>query len=70
MVITKELELPTVPIIDDSFLIPETIDELISYADGKSTLNPLANREGVVLRNYTRTISFKVISNSFLLKEA
>lgn len=70
IVLTNELQLETVPVVDNSFTIPETIDELIAYADGKSTLNPSANREGIVIRNYTRTISFKVISNSFLLKEA
>jgi hypothetical protein len=34
----------------------------------KSVLNPNFDREGVVIRSLDRTISFKVISNKFLLK--
>ena len=60
--------LGTVPIIDYDFKLPETIEELIEYADGMSVLNPQTRREGVVIRSYDRKISFKVISNKFLLK--
>lgn len=63
------LKLETVPIVSDEYTLPETIYELLSYAEGKSLLNPNAEREGIVIRNYQRTISFKVISNKFLLKE-
>jgi hypothetical protein len=37
-------------------------------ADGKSELNPNFDREGIVVRSLDRTITFKVISNKFLLK--
>lgn len=66
--LTRLLEVETVPIILIEYRLPETIDELLLFADGKSELNPNANREGVVIRNHQRTISFKVISNLFLLK--
>lgn len=62
------LGLETVPIIDECFTIPENIDSIIEYADGVSVLNNKTNREGVVIRNHKRTISFKVISNKYLLK--
>lgn len=62
-------ELNFVPVIDAEYKLPETVDELLIYADGKSILNPIADREGIVLRNHSQTISFKAISNNFLLKE-
>lgn len=67
--IARLLHLETVPIISDEFLLPSTIDELLQLAEGKSLLNPNTEREGIVIRNYERTISFKAISNKFLLKE-
>ena len=45
------------------------IDELILHADGSSSLNNEFNREGIVIRSFDKKISFKVISNQFLLKE-
>jgi len=64
-----ELGLEIVPIIDFGFSLPETIDELLLMAENKSQLNGNFDREGIVIRSYDRTISFKVISNKFLLNE-
>jgi RNA ligase (TIGR02306 family) len=66
---TRALCLEMVPIIDEEFTLPETIDELLKFAEGKSTLNAAAEREGYVIRSHDMKISFKVISNNFLLKE-
>jgi len=63
------LEVKTVPMLDLEFRLPDTIDELLSYADSKSVLNEKFDREGVVIRSHDRKISFKVISNKFLLNE-
>lgn len=60
--------LKTVPILDEEYTLPDTMEELIKFAEGKSELNKSTEREGLVLRNPERTISFKVISNKFLLK--
>ena len=68
--IIELFNLETVPFIDTSFTLPETIDELLIYADGKSKINQNVDREGIVIRNHGRTISFKAISNKYLLKEA
>lgn len=67
--IINHLGLETVPILDEDFTLPESVDELLNYADSKSVLNPQFDREGVVIRSTDRSISFKVISNTFLLKE-
>ena len=67
--------LETVPLIDFWFVLNHSIDELVSYSEGKSKLNPETDREGVVIRSITEQIdedlgdlSFKVISPNFLLK--
>lgn len=63
------LNIPTVPVLDMNFTLPETIDELLKYADGKSVLNDKTDREGLVIRTLDRKVSFKAISNIFLLGE-
>jgi len=60
--------LQTVPILESNFILPNTIEEMLQYAEGKSALNPKTEREGVVVRSLDGTISFKAISNKFLLK--
>ena len=65
----KDLSLQTVPILEIDFSLPDTIDQLLDYADAKSFLNQSFDREGVVVRSYNRKISFKVISNKFLIGE-
>ena len=62
------LGLKTVPVLDTNFKLPDTIDELLKFADSKSELNTNYDREGIVIRTLDRKISFKVISNKFLLK--
>jgi RNA ligase (TIGR02306 family) len=68
-----EMGLTSVPIIDDEFTLPESLDDLILYADGRSQLYETA-REGVVFvakdapAEYQGRLSFKVISNKFILK--
>mmetsp|Transcript_37998 Transcript_37998/g.44289 ORF Transcript_37998/g.44289 Transcript_37998/m.44289 type:complete len:362 (-) Transcript_37998:95-1180(-) len=71
----KELGYKTVPILDRAFKLPATVDELLLMAEGPSALNPKQTREGFVIRPLRekshprmRRLSFKVISNKFLLK--
>lgn len=56
-----------VPIIEEDFILPPAIAQLVNYSIMKSTINPNINREGIVLRSLD--ISFKVINPNFLLKE-
>lgn len=67
--LVKVLEVRTVPILDLDFTLPDTIDELLLTAEGKSMLNIKTEREGIVIRSHDRKISFKAISNKFLLNE-
>lgn len=56
-----------VPILSASFTLLPTVDEMITYADGMSVIADTL-REGLVIRDHENTISFKCISNKFLLK--
>lgn len=59
-----------VPIIDCDYELPWNAFEIIDYATGKSELNPEKEREGVVLRKFDNpSVSFKAISNTYLLAE-
>ena len=65
--IVGEYNMNFVPILDANFKLLDTVDEMITYADGKSAIYDTL-REGVVIRNYDKNVSFKCISNKFLLK--
>ncbi|HLA63906.1 MAG TPA: RNA ligase family protein, partial [Rhodothermales bacterium] len=61
--------LETVPVLTDALPLPPTVDAVLALADGPSTLNPAVKREGIVMRSHDSTVSFKAISNAFLLAE-
>lgn len=65
----KELDLEMVPLLTNSFHLPDNQKELLDYAVAPSFFNPNVKREGVVLRTLDNKLSFKVISNDYLLKE-
>jgi len=69
LVLLDDMELSSVPILDVAMLLPETVTGMLELAEGKSRLNNNAEREGVVVRSLDNTISFKAISNKFLLSE-
>lgn len=56
-----------VPILDSGFYLKPTVQEMVDYTNGKSSLVD-ALREGIVVRDYQNKVSFKVISSEFLLK--
>ena len=58
-------EIPCVPILDIDFKLPNTIEEMVAYADGDSEVDG-DYREGVVLRTYDGVNSFKAVSNYYL----
>ena len=65
----NQLEVVPLLSIRDRTDLPKTIDELLKFAEGKSSLNEKTEREGIVIRTSDNVISFKAISNKFLLKE-
>ena len=60
-----QYNLPCVPILDEHFKLPQTIDEMVAYAEGDSVVDE-DYREGVVLRTYDGVNSFKAVSNFYL----
>lgn len=64
--IVKEFGIKWVPILDENFILLPTVNEMIQFADGKSTLCDTL-REGLVIRDHDNMTSFKCISNQFLL---
>lgn len=56
-----------VPILNRDFVLPDTVDEMLEYADGSSVIDG-DMREGVVLRSLDGQRSFKAVSNKYLLK--
>lgn len=63
-----EYGLNHVPMATPADVLPATVQDAITDADGPSGLKG-KYREGFVYKSLTRDFSFKVISNSYLLKE-
>ena len=67
-------DLETVPMVADSYRLPNTVDDIVSFATRKSVVNPDSWAEGLVFRPKTETydedlgrLSFKVVNPEFLL---
>ena len=60
-------ELSAVPLVTDSYMLPKTIPQAVEQAVGTSVLADIP-REGLVIRNSKKNISFKIINPKFLLK--
>lgn len=66
--ILDRYNIPTVPILNPCFYLPDSVDELLEIASGNSEIDGLP-REGVVLQNIDDpTISFKAVDNKFIEK--
>ena len=65
-ILVNTYNIPCVPVLD-TIILPETMDEMIEYANGKSLVDG-GMREGVVLRTLDGVESFKSVSNDFLIK--
>ena len=63
----KKYNIPCVPIVDNNFILPDTVEELLDYATGNSVVDGKM-REGIVFRSLDGSQSFKAVSNEFLLK--
>ena len=63
----KPFGIKTVPIVAENVPLTGEIADMVEFSKGKSVVNPKIKREGVVMRNYDRDISFKIINPDFLL---
>ena len=60
--------IPWVPILDEHFVMPDTIDELRKYVNSEKSKIDGGMREGVVFRGQNGVKSFKCVSPEFLIK--
>lgn len=65
--LTNNVGLKAVPLVSRNFRLKDTIAECVEMAKGKSVLKDI-QREGIVVRNNEKGLSFKIINPDFLLK--
>lgn len=70
--ISQHMGLEQVPVVDSAFRLPthNTMDSLLAMADGHSALKNVQLREGLVFKSNQKTLSFKTVSNKYLLKQS
>lgn len=71
--LAKELDIETVPILEESYELSDNIDDLVELSIGNSLINPELRREGIVAKiknnpHGANQISFKSINPEYLLK--
>ena len=65
----EKYDLPHVPIIDNNYILPDTIEELQAYVESASSAIDGLEEEGIVFYDKeSGTQSFKFVSPSFLMK--
>lgn len=69
--LAAQLGLLHVPVVNSGFVIDASVgmDELLAMADGDSVLRAGQAREGLVFKARGKEVSFKAISNRYLLKQ-
>lgn len=60
--------IPCVPIVETLTCLPNSVEEMLAYAEKDKSIIDGGMREGVVLRTLDGATSFKSVSNTFLLK--
>lgn len=70
--VAQHMSLEQVPVIDPKFCLPTVaaMDALLSLADGHSALKGGQLREGLVFKSNQKPVSFKAVSNKYLLKQS
>lgn len=67
--ILDEYDIPFVPIVNESYIMPDDFDALKKEADGMSTINKRCKREGLVYRSLDGKQSAKSVSIEYLMKK-
>lgn len=60
--------IPCVPVLNDSYILPDTIEELRDYVNSKPSTLDGEIKEGIVFRSPDGSRSFKCVSPEYLLK--
>ena len=64
----RRMGIPCVPILNDHYILPDTIDELRAYVDSEKSVLDGDIKEGIVFRSQDGVCSFKCVSPNYLLK--
>ena len=63
-----EYNIPTVPILNESYILPDTVEELRNYVNSETSKIDNKIKEGIVFRSPDGEKSFKCVSPEFLIK--
>lgn len=66
--ILKEVKIPSVPILNKEYILPDTIEELREYAMSTPSVISGEIKEGIVFRSLDATQSFKCVLPEYLMK--
>lgn len=67
-ILEKKNGIPCVPIVADSYTLPDTLDELRKFVDSETSVIDGEIREGIVFRSTDGSRSFKCVSPTYLMK--
>ena len=59
---------PCVPILNDQYVLPDTVEELREYVNSETSTVNHKMKEGIVFRSLDGVNSFKCVSPEYLLK--
>ena len=61
-------EIPCVPLLDNNYILPDTIEELREYVHSEKSKISNKIKEGIVFRDYEGVRSFKCVDPNYLVK--
>lgn len=67
-VLIDKIGLKHVPVLE-TYKLEGDVEDILAKAEGKSVLNPKQEREGIVFKDVAGGITFKAISNKYLMSE-
>lgn len=67
-ILEKGYNIPCVPILNDSYILPDTVEELREYVNSQPSIVNGEMKEGIVFRTPDGIHSFKCVSPEYLLK--
>lgn len=67
-ILEKDYNIPCVPILNDNYILPDTVEELREYVNSRPSVIDGEMKEGIVCRSPDGVHSFKCVSPEYLLK--
>ena len=67
-ILEKGYNIPCVPILNDNYILPDTVEELREYVNSQPSVIDGEMKEGIVCRSPDGVHSFKCVSPEYLLK--